>query len=500
MSIPTMRLSTATLSRLPDGVARPAYDRAAQAVGIVHIGIGAFHRAHQAAYTDDAMNAGDRNWAIMGVSLRSTDVRDQMAPQDGLYTLTQRSAAGDAARLIGAVQGALHAPSDPQAVIARIAAPQCAIVSLTVTEKGYCRAADGTLDFENPAVASDVLGQAAPASIYGYLARGMASRRAAGLPGITILCCDNLSHNGRVVAALLTQFLDRVDPSLSAWFRAECACPSTMVDRIVPATTADDRARTAAALGMVDDAAVVTEPFRQWVIEDSFAGPRPRWDVAGAQFVADVGPYETAKLRMLNGAHSAIAYIGLMRGHEYVHQAMGDGAIAPLVRQLMLNEAAATLAPADGQDLPAYAQSLIDRFANSALPHRLIQIAMDGTQKIPQRWLETAAWHQQHGGAPCPAILTAYAAWLAFVRADIFPVADPMADALAAMWHSADAGGAGDGAADDAAAAAVIARMTGPQSPFASHWQGTSADRASLVTMLAGFLAGAHIANQSRSG
>jgi fructuronate reductase len=425
-------------------VQAPGYDRSAQAAGIVHIGIGAFHRAHQAVYTDDAMNAGDRDWGIIGVSLRSGDVAAQLNPQDGLYTVSTRSVAGTDLRLIGAVQRVLVAAENPQAVIDAIAAPTTHIVSFTVTEKGYLRGPGGALDL---AAAQE------PSSLYRFVGAGLAARHADGLPGLTLLSCDNLAGNGAVLQALMRQYLAAAHPEVGDWFDTECRCPATMIDRIVPATTEADRAAVEAQLGARDEGAVVTEAFSQWVIEDDFAGPRPRWETVGAQLVADVAPYETAKLRMLNGAHSALAYIGLGRGHDYVHQAIADPAIQPVIERLMRHEAAPTIDAAPGQDLPAYASALLDRFANPALDHRLIQIAMDGSQKIPQRWLETLAWHQQRG-ARCPSLEAAVAAWIAFLRSD-HPIDDPLVDRLR----------------DAAAMPDALARLFGGSGLVASEWR-----------------------------
>lgn len=437
-----MRLSAET--RLPASVQAPGYDRAAQVAGIVHIGIGAFHRAHQAVYTDDAMAAGDQDWGIVGVSLRSGDVAAQLNPQDGLYTVSTRSAAGTALRLIGAVQKVLVAADDPQAVIDAIAAPTTHIVSLTVTEKGYLRRADGSLD-----LAAAVGG----ASLYRFVAAGLAARKAAGLGGVTLLSCDNLAGNGGVLRRLLRDYLAACHPDLTAWFDGECTCPATMIDRIVPATTEADRAVVETMLGVRDEGAVVTESFSQWVIEDDFAGPRPRWEKVGAELVADVAPYETAKLRMLNGAHSALAYIGLGKGHAFVHEAIADPVIRPLIDRLMRDEATPTIDAAPGQDLSAYADALLERFANPALNHRLIQIAMDGSQKIPQRWLETLAWHQERGQR-CASIDAAIAAWIAFLRSD-HPIDDPLADKLR----------------EAAAAPDVMARLFGEGGLIASAWR-----------------------------
>ncbi|MDE1916729.1 MAG: mannitol dehydrogenase family protein [Sphingomonadales bacterium] len=407
---------------MPQGAARPAYDRTGKAVGILHFGLGAFTRAHQAWYTDRAMELDGGDWMIVGVSMRSSDVAEQLNPQDGLYMLAERSGEGTSLRLIGSIAHVLLAGADRAAIIDHLAAPTTHIVSFTVTEKGYCRSADGRLD------------QAlAERGFYPLLAEGLDRRRQAGLSGLTLMSCDNLADNGHQLRALLRQYLATRDAGLLAWFETHCTTPCTMVDRIVPATTAQDRAWLEGITGLRDEGAVVTEPFSQWVIEDAFAGPRPAWERVGAQIVGDVTPYETAKLRMLNGAHSALAYLGLERGHTFVHEAVADPALRALIERMMLAEAAPTIEAGAGQDLPAYAQALLARFANRALDHRLIQIAMDGSQKIPQRWLATLAIHQR-AGRDCPAILTALGAWLRHVRGDVRPVEDPRAADLAAAW------------------------------------------------------------------
>lgn len=451
-----MRLSAASAARLPADVTRPAYDRDAHARGIVHFGLGAFTRAHQAAYTDAAMGLGDEGWMITGVSLRSAAVAQQLNPQDGLYLIAERSGEGTRYRLGGAIRGVLTAPQDSEAVIAAIADPATRIISFTVTEKGYCRAADGSLD---PVLAG-------PGSFYPLLAEGLRQRRAAGTSGVTLLSCDNLAHNGAVLERLMHQYLAAHAPDLADWFAAACACPSTMVDRIVPATTEADRAAAAAETGLEDAALVVTEPFAQWVIEDRFAAGRPRWEAAGAQLVSDVEPYETAKLRMLNGAHSLLAYCGLKAGYTYVHEAIADPALRAEV-EAQMRDAAATIAVAPGQDLAAYAAALVARFANPALNHRLAQIAMDGSQKLPQRWLETLAIRQQ-AGQQCPAILRAIAAWIAHLRGENGAVDDPLADVLLAA----------------ATGPQPVQALFGQQGVLASGWNPDASDIALIMSAL----------------
>lgn len=430
-----MRLSAPLLGQLPNDVARPSYAFDKRGIGIVHIGLGAFHRAHQAVYTDNAMAAQSGDWRIIGVSLRSADVRDQLLPQNCLYSLTCQSAALPQTRIIGAIADILVAPENPKAVVDTIANPDIKIVTLTVTEKGYYQTAGGALDCDNEILAAELAGDT-PITIYGFLARAMAQRRAIGAGGLTLLSCDNLSQNGKKLRALLHSYLDKVDADLAVWCDKYCTFPCSMVDRIVPATTADHINALAEQIGMRDEAAVYTETFSQWIIEDNFAAGRPPWD--GVQIVDDVRPYELAKLRMLNGAHSALAYVGLLRGYIFVHEAMSDSEIRQLVDILMRNEAATSLQPAAGQNLNQYADALMARFDNPALNHRLAQIAMDGSQKITQRWLQPLSEHQAIGRS-CPALLRSLAAWVVHIRGDGNKVEDPMADKLAAIWQEAGA-------------------------------------------------------------
>lgn len=450
---------------LPAGMALPAFRQGGRGAGIVHLGLGAFARAHLAAYTDAAMAGAGGDWLITGVSLRSPAVGEQLNPQQGLYTLAVNDGGGSRRQLVGAVAGVLLASAQRAAVVAALAAPGTHIASFTVTEKGYCRAPDGSLDH---ALAAQ--------GFYPLLADALAARRAAGRGGLTLLSLDNLADNGRQLQRLLDQYLAAAMPDLRPWVAAHCAFPCSMVDRIVPATTAADRTAAAAALGVQDDGLVVTEPFSQWVLEDSFAGPRPAWEQAGATLVADVAPYETAKLRMLNGAHSALAYCGLLAGHAHVHQAVADPALRALAEQLMRAEAAPTIAAAPGQDLAGYADALLARFANPALNHRLIQIAMDGSQKIPQRWLATLAAARAQGRR-CPAILTALAAWLRHVRGDNAgrwgAVDDPQAAALAGLWQQAGAD-----------VPALLAALFGPGGLLAGGWA-PDADDVAVISQAA---------------
>jgi fructuronate reductase len=449
-----VRLSAETMAQLPAGVARPEYDRG-QACGIVHFGIGAFTRAHQAAYTDACLAAGQKGWVIAGVSMRSASVADQLNPQDGLYTLTVRAAGQDDTRVIGAVGQVLVAGRDHADIAARIASPDCQIVTFTVTEKGYCRAPDGSLDMAR-----------AEEGFYPILCEALAARRDRGVAGLSLLSCDNLSGNGRQLNRLMLEWIDARTPDLRDWFMQNCSTPDSMVDRIVPASSDEDLDALEGRLGLRDEGAVFTEGFSQWVVEDDFAGPRPAWHDHGAQIVPDVTPYEAAKLRMLNGAHSLLAYAGLDHGYSFVHQAMADPELRSLVQQLMTSEAAPTIDAGEGQDLAAYAAELVRRFDNPALNHRLIQIAMDGSQKIGQRWLDTLAIQQARGHS-CDAILTGLAHWLHHVSGDVRSVEDPQAETLRGVWRQAGAGG-------------VVLAMFGKGGPIASDWTPTQADIAAI--------------------
>jgi fructuronate reductase len=437
-----MRLSLNTLDRLPADCACPAYDVGAVRIGIVHLGIGAFHRAHQAVYVDDRLAAGETEWAICGASLRSPETADALGPQDGLYTVAIRSGLGEQLRAIGAVRRLLVAPQGPTALLDAMADPAVRIVSLTVTEKGYCHdPATGDLRPDHPDVAVDLAEPERPRSVPAVLVEALRRRRAAGVEPFTVLCCDNLPENGRTVGRVLAQFAGLRDPALGRWIEDAVACPSTMVDRIVPATGDADRSAIAARLGVSDAWPVVTEPFTQWVIEDRFSNGRPRFEDAGAELVANVAPYELMKLRLLNGSHSTLAYLGYLAGYETVSDVMTDAAFVRLVQALMDEEVTQTLPLPRGADLTGYKRSLRERFTNPALKHRTWQIAMDGTQKLPQRLLGTVR-DRLAAGAPIPRLALGVAAWMRYVtgideQGDPIDVRDPLAERLRALTDAA---------------------------------------------------------------
>lgn len=440
-----MRLNQQSLRSLPANIQRPAYDPSVVGIGIVHLGIGAFHRAHQAVYTDAAIAHAGGNWGICGVSLKSPTVRDQLAAQDGLYAVRSVSPMGDAWRVVGSVREVLFAPEQMTDVIARIARAETKIVSLTVTEKGYC-ANIGQREplWDLPDIVNDLMHADQPVSVLGVLAAGLHERfRKRGAP-LTIISCDNLPENGAVLEALVHQFTARIHPQIMPWLRESVRFPSSMVDRIVPATKPADLADALTALGVEDFGVVRAEPFSQWVIEDNFAAERPAWDAVGAQFVADVKPFEKMKLRMLNGSHSLMAYLGYLAGYETIAQTINDPSFERTVRALM-QEAETTLEPIDGVDFSAYGKQLISRFGNPANGHRCAQVAMDGSQKIPQRWIAVAG-ERLANGEDVNAIALATAGWIRYVYGtdehdEKIAMHDPLASEFAAISakHAYDA-------------------------------------------------------------
>ena len=402
----------------------------------MHLGLGAFARAHLIPATEAAMVAsGERHWGVLGVSLRHADVRDALAPQGFDYILALRDADDlgqprEKRETLRSLLGVLVAPENPRAVLEVIAAPATRIVSLTVTEKGYHHEpATGALRRDDPGIVHDLAFADAPRTTIGFLVHGLALRRARGLGPLTLLSCDNLPANGRTLRGLVLAFAREVDAALADWIAGGCRFPGSMVDRIVPRN---------------DDLTVVTaEPFFDWAVQDDFAAGRPDWSACGARFVADAEPYERLKLRMVNGSHSAIAYLGVVAGWATVDRAIGEPALRRFVEALMREEIEPTLAGHIDADLPAYRARLIERFGNPALAHRTMQIAMDGSQKIPQRWLGTVRERLAAGGS-IDRLALAVAAWLHFLRGmdeagQRYPIDDPLAGELAARGDTVQA-------------------------------------------------------------
>lgn len=411
--------------------------------GIVHLGLGAFHRAHQAVYIErNLARHGGGDWGISSANIRSNrrlvelirerDYRYYVAEYTNSQTLTLRE--------VGAIREALYAGEngeDRDALLARMSTPDVRIVTLTVTEKGYyLNPAEGTLMNDAPAIAHDIARPQAPQTAPGMLVEALARRHAAGIAPFTVLSCDNMPDNGKRTRTAVIELARQRDPALADWIAREVAFPCSMVDRIVPAMTEADFERLR-ELGLDDPAAVVCEAFSQWVVEDHFPQGRPDWEHEGVEMVADVAPFETMKLRMLNGSHSLLAYLGALDDVDTVYDAVSRREFADLLRRYMRHEAAPTLTMPEGTDLAAYAESLLTRFANDSLRHRLQQIAMDGSQKLPQRWLQGALAQRDAGGEfTCTAL--GVAAWIRYTRgSDLHgnrhAVDDPLADTFAAL-------------------------------------------------------------------
>lgn len=451
------RLSEATLAGLPPA-ARTVADRRELRPRIAHLGIGAFHRAHQAVYTEDANGATGGDWGIVAVAPSSARVVDALRAQDHRYTVTTKAPDGPSVRVVGSIVGSRHLPTERDAVLDLLADAGTAVVTLTVTEKAYLRTPDGGLD---AAAVADELASGEPASVVGVLAHALAARaRTHGAP-VSVVSCDNMAGNGPAVRRVVTEYVEAAGwqdaPAVRAWIADSVTFPATIVDRIVPATTPEDLDAVERELGVRDEAGVVGEPYLQWVIEDDFAGPRPPWDAAGALFVPDVAPYQLTKLRLLNGAHSLLAYLGLASGCELVAEAMatpwGEDVVLGLAREV------APVLPAGGPGPEAYARDLVERFRNPAMRHRLTQIGSDGSLKLPERWLGSLR-ELRALGLTSPTIVRGLGAWVAAIRppaggvadgggGQVWGTTDPRAATLAAAWASGGGAGERDGGAGD---------------------------------------------------
>lgn len=439
-----MRLSENTLSQLPSSIGRPAYDRKKVAASIVHLGLGAFHRAHQALMTEAVLNSGDLAWGIVGAGMQSSGMRDALAPQDCLYAVAEFGADFERISVVGAIVDAVGGAEDAEKVrlLAKMSDASTRIVSITVTEKGYyLDLATGKLQIQSPAIAADLANPSLPKTILGLIVYALRNRKAAGIPPFTVLSCDNLPNNGKLARAAVVAFAKEVDADLAAWIKANVCFPCTMVDRITPATTDADRAHINERLGVEDAWPVVTEQFVQWVIEDKFNMGRPDWTLGGAVFSDEIERWESMKLRCLNGSHSTLAYLGQLTGRETVAEAMGLPLITDILDALWLENREVLQAP-KGVDPADYIEQLKQRFRNPALKHRTAQIASDGSQKLPQRLLAPLR-ERMAKGVPSPAIATAIAAWMHFaVKTAHTPggvLSDPMsAEILAEAGKSTD--------------------------------------------------------------
>jgi fructuronate reductase len=425
------RLRATALVELPATIRRPSFNPSALRPGLVHLGIGAFHRAHQAVFTENAIDAKGGDWGIIGASLQRPDVPDMLAAQDCLYTVESLGAAAHY-RVMRVIRQALYAPRDHAALRAALAAPTTHAVTLTLSEKGYCLDAHGTLDFAHPDIAADLTSSDVPRSAIGWLAHGLEQRRRNGAGPVTILSCDNLQSNGEKLANAVIAFAERTQPGLRQWIAHNTAFPLTLVDCIVPASDPAHRTRVAAALGMQDMASVQREEFSQWVIQNRFAGPLPDWSAVGAEITDDIGSYQRLKLHVLNAAHSALAYLGLPRGHTYVRQAIADPELAAFLGAMMEREIAPALAPLD---VAAYWRTVKARFENPMIDHRLAQIAEDGSLKLPQRLFAMLLDNTAHG-RDIDHMTTVVRAWLDLMATT--PSCDP-ANGWFTAWAKAGA-------------------------------------------------------------
>lgn len=424
-------------SSLPQDVLSPEYDRNQLQTRIVHLGFGAFHRAHQALLTNRVLNQTKGDWGICGINLIGGESLVQsLRQQDYLYSVLEKSAQNNKCLVIGSVKESLYTKKEGiDAVLEKMAEPQVAIVSLTITEKGYCVLPGGAgLDLNNPAIKADLANPTMPTTATATIVEALYRRRARGLAPFTVLSCDNIPKNGHIVKQSVLDLAKARDKDLAEWIEQNVSFPSTMVDRIVPAATEETLTEISHVLGFNDPVGIVCEPFIQWVIEDNFVAGRPEWELAGAELVKDVLPYEEMKLRMLNGSHSFLAYLGYLAGYPHINDCMGNPSYRAAVLHLMLKEQAPTLC-VENVDLAAYADRLIERYSNPSLKHRTWQIAMDGTQKLPQRMLDSSRWHLAHN-SNFDYLALGIAGWMRYIGGiddsqQPIDIRDPMADILA---------------------------------------------------------------------
>ena len=423
---------------LGNRVTMPGYNPAELGCGIVHIGIGNFHRAHQAVYVDDLLRKSGGDWRITAVSLRNPDVRDRMQAQNCLYTLCERAAGTENLRVVGSVAKVLVAPESPTAVIEALASESTHVVTVTVTEKGYCLKPGGrALDLSHPDIEHDVLHPGTPKTLVGFLLAACRLRRERGLPGFNLLSCDNLPNNGVLLRDCLLTAARLQDSGLATWMLREIGFCSTMVDCMVPATSESIAESIQQRAGYRDTACLLSEDFRQWVIEGNFIAPTPDWCSVGVSVVGDVAPYERMKLRLLNGTHSALAFFGALSGYTCIYEAATDAQIRAFVMAMMQKEVLPTLETLPDFDLEQYCSTLLKRFTNPAVPYTCQQVATDSSQKLPQRILEPMVERLQ-SGQQSPLLTGVVAAWLATMFLGAFSQKgfeprDPAAQPLLAM-------------------------------------------------------------------
>jgi mannitol 2-dehydrogenase len=428
----------------PAPVAVPSYDRAALIPGVAHIGVGAFHRAHQAVYFEELATLGVTDWAVVGIGLRSRRMQDTLEPQDLLYSVVERHPDEDDVKVVGAMVRYLHAPDDPEAVLRTLTDPRIRLVTITLTANAYhVDVATGDFDAASDDVLADVAHPESPVTFFGYLVEALRRRRATGEPPFTVLSCDNVPGNGHVTRTAVVSFARLRDPELADWIEAHVSFPGSVVDRITPESTAELGEYVEQEYGIGDNAPVPTEPFRQWIIEDAFCNGRPPLERVGVQFVADVAPYELMKKRMLNGGHTALAYLGLLAGHRTTADVMADPALRTYVIRLMEDEIMPLLPDVPGIDLDDYKATLLDRLANPKMGDELRRLARRGSTKVPSYLLpslgDAVARRRPH------ALLTlALAAWLRYLRGsdcdgNEIEIEDARSDELRALVAGDDA-------------------------------------------------------------
>jgi fructuronate reductase len=407
------RLSRETLSSAPGRVRLPSYNRSKTRIGFAHIGIGAFHRCHQAEYTEDALEAGADDRAEIGINLRPPSIEAQLAAQDGLYTRLLVEGDKVDARIVGSIRRVVDA-DDPAHAVDALADPGIDVITMTVTEKGYCHIpASGEIDWSRPEIVDDLQRKSGRQSLPGFLVDLLSRRMAAHSP-VTLVSCDNIPGNGHILRTVVSSFAEAADARLADWIRDNVRFPSTMVDRIVPATRPQDLDRAEQLTGLRDEGAVVGEPFRQWVLEDDFNRPRPRWDIAGAEFVRDVEPYEFIKMRVLNACQSALSYLGALSGLGTTCDDVHDPLLRDFVRQMILAETADVLPHVSGMEVEPYLALTLSRLANPAIRHSNHQIATDGSQKINQRILQPLR-DRMAKGLDSPLLEMSVAGWVAYL-------------------------------------------------------------------------------------
>ncbi|OCG23971.1 D-mannonate oxidoreductase [Gilliamella sp. wkB108] len=435
-----MRLSNQTISQLPKEVVVPTYDRSNLKTKIVHLGFGAFHRAHQAVFADILATEYNSDWGYCEVNLIGGEKQiEDLKAQDFLFSVCEMSYDNWRTRVVGVAKEALHADVDGiTKILAVMTRPEIAIVSITVTEKGYCYLpASASIDTNNLLIKHDIENPTQPKTVPGVIVEALRLRKEMGLKPFTVMSCDNMPENGHVTRNVVLALAKQRDPSLADWIDQNVTFPSTMVDRIVPAVTPETMQKIQKQLGGIEDpAGVAGEPFKQWVIEDNFVAGRPEWQKAGAELVNDVLPYEEMKLRMLNGSHSFFAYLGYLAGYLHIDECMQDPNYVKAARHLMLQEQATTLR-VKGVDLQVYADTLLERYRNTGLKHRTWQIAMDGTLKLPQRMLDSIRFHLANQTSfDCLAL--GVAAWMRYVSGkddagNTIDISDPAVDKLTAL-------------------------------------------------------------------